>query len=89
MGDALQAVTEKLACWPGITRARAGFVIRMGASGAGVTVNIARLLVALLGLSAPLVTTTVKLAPESAEMAAGMERAASVAPPMLTPFFLH
>ena len=47
MGDALQAVTEKLACWPGINRARAGLVIRMGAPGAGVTVNIARLLVVL------------------------------------------
>ena len=58
----------------------------MGDPVAEVTVRVARVLVTL---PAPLVTATVKLAPQSAVMAAGMLNEGAVAPAMFMPFFFH
>src|ERR1039458_10252876 len=86
IGVRLHAVIQKLACWFTSTRARAGFVKITGAVAAGVTVNVPRVLVTL---PAAFVTVTVKLAPLSAVMAAGMANEPEVAPVMIMPFFNH
>jgi hypothetical protein len=68
-GAVPEAVTEKVAVWPGVTVWLAGCVVIEGATGAGFTVRVAALLVAL---PAVLVTTTVNCAPLSEVVVTGV-----------------
>jgi hypothetical protein len=58
----------------------------IGAPLARVTVSVARV---LKTVPAALEITTLKLAPESEVMAAGISKEAAVAPVIVTPFFFH
>jgi hypothetical protein len=63
------AATEKLAVCPAVTVWLAGCVLIVGATGAGFTVKVALLLVAL---PAAFVTTTLNIAPLSVVAVAGV-----------------
>ena len=63
------AVTENVAVWPAVMVWLEGCVVIEGATGAGLTVSVAALLVAL---PAELVTTTVNWEPLSEVVSAGV-----------------
>jgi hypothetical protein len=64
-----EAVTEKVAVWPAVTVRLTGCAVIEGATGAGLTVSVAALLVTL---PTELVTTTVNCAPLSDVDVAGV-----------------